>query len=135
MAKGQTVRLVGESQRKHAHELIEKAPANAVVNIQEAKRSNAQNDKMWAMLSDISKAKPEGRHLTTDLWKCAFMSSCGHEVQFMNGLDDGPPFPVGFKTSHLKVAQMAELIEFIYAYGARHNVVWTEPEITNERAA
>ena len=55
------------------------------------------------------------------------MKACGHAVQFAVGLD-GDPFPTGFSSSQLNVAQMSELIEFIYEYGARHGVVWKETE-------
>lgn len=121
----QTVILMGDTQRQFAMHLITKAPQDAVVKISEAKRSNDQNAKMWAMLSDISRAKPEGRTHIPETWKCIFMSALGHEVLFETGLDNRP-FPVGFRTSRLTKAQMSDLIEFIYAYGANNNVKWSE---------
>ena len=127
MSKGQTIILVSDSQRAFAKELIDKAPVNAVVNIHEGKRTISQNDKLWAMLSDVSRAKPRGLHYRTDLWKGLFMHECGHEVQFLNGLEDGQPFPFGLKSSQLTVPQMRDLIEYIYCYGAQHGVVWSEP--------
>lgn len=123
---GQTIRLLGQSQRDYAARLIASAPAGAVVTIREATRSSDQNAKMWAMISDVSRAKPDGRRHTTDIWKCLFMSACGHQVQFENGLD-GRPFPTGFSSSRLTVAEMRDLIECIYEYGARHGVQWSEP--------
>ena len=125
---GQTVILAGLSQREFAKSMIDAAPVNAVLNIREATRTKEQNDKMWAMLGDVSRAKPEGRHWTTDTWKAAFMHSLGHQCQFAEGLDGSGPFPIGFRTSHLTVKQMIDLIEVIYEYGARHGVQWTEPE-------
>jgi hypothetical protein len=121
----QTVILRGHSQRLLAKNMIDAAPINAVIRIAPEKRSLDQNSKMWAMLSDISRAKPEGRRHTPEVWKCLFMSACGHEVAFETGLDDRP-FPIGFHSSSLTKAQMSDLIEFIYAYGARQNVVWSE---------
>jgi hypothetical protein len=53
------------------------------------------------------------------------MAALGHEVMFTMGLND-QPFPIGFKTSKLTKPQMSDLIEFIYAYGAQHNVKWSE---------
>ena len=122
---GQTVILAGDVQRQFAKNLIDKAPPGARVNIREGKRTLEQNNKMWAMISDVSRAKPEGRCHTTDMWKALFMKACGHEIQFLNGLD-GQPFPVGFKSSNLTKSQMADLIEFIYAFGAEHNIVWSD---------
>ena len=123
---GQTIRLVGASQRRFAHRMIDAAPNKAVVNIREATRSEDQNVKMWAMISDVSRARPQGRCHTPDVWKALFMKACGHAVQFTEGLD-GEPFPVGFRSSRLSVRQMSDLIETIYMYGAEHNVKWSEP--------
>lgn len=122
---GQTIILRGDSQRRLACDLISKAPWDAVVNIREATRTVDQNAKLWAMLSDVSRAKPDGRMHAPEIWKSLFMSACGHQVQFVNGLD-GLPFPVGFRSSRLTKEQMSQLIECIYEYGSRHGVVWTD---------
>lgn len=121
----QTVILRGDSQRMLAKALIDKAPVDAVVTVKEATRNLDQNARLWAMLSDISRAKPEGRTMTAELWKAVFMQACGHEVQFLNGLD-GLPFPAGFRSSRLTVRQMADLITFVAAYGDQHGVKWSE---------
>ena len=121
----QTVWLRGEHQRRLAHQLIDKAPINAVVKVSAAKRSDDQNAKMWAMLSDISRTKPEGRAHIPEVWKCIFMAALGHEVKFEMGLDN-QPFPIGFKTSKLTKSQMSDLIEFIYAYASKHNIKWSK---------
>lgn len=121
----QTVILRGQLQRDLAKRLIDQAPQDAIVKVSAAKRSDDQNAKMWAMLSDISRAKPEDRHHIPEVWKCIFMAALGHEVMFTMGLNN-QPFPIGFKTSNLSKAQMSDLIEFIYAYGAQNNVKWSE---------
>ena len=123
----QTVILRGASQRALAKQMIDRAPADAVVKISEATRNADQNAKMWAMLSDISRTKPEGRHWTPETWKCAFMHSLGHQVRFCEGLDNSGPFPMGFSSSKLTVRQMADLITVIAEYGDRHGVRWSEP--------
>jgi hypothetical protein len=120
----QTIRLIGPPQRALACQLIGKAPDGYVVKIGEPKRTSEQNDKMWAMLSDVSRAKPDGRRHTPEVWKALFMQSLGHESRFEMGLDDRP-FPVGFSTSALNKRQMSDLIECIAEYGARKNVVWS----------
>lgn len=124
----QTVILASRFQREMAKRLIDAAPANYVVTVKEATRSGEQNAKLWAMLSDISRAKPDGRHWTPETWKAAFMHSLGHQVQFCEGLDNSGPFPLGFRSSRLTVKQMADLITVIQEYGDRHGVVWTGPE-------
>lgn len=122
----QTVILRSAYQRELAKSLIDKAPPDFVVNIHEPSRTLDQNAKLWAMLSDIARAKPEGRMMTAEMWKCVMMHACGHEVQFLNGLD-GLPFPVGFRSSRMTKGQMADLITFIQEYGARHGVRWSDP--------
>jgi hypothetical protein len=130
----QTVILHAASQRSFAKTLIDRAPVGAVLTIREAKRSNDQNAKMWCLLSDISRAKPEGRHWVPETWKAAFMHCLGHQIQFCEGLDGSGPFPLGFRSSRLSVSQMADLISCIAEYGDRHGVRWTDPNV-QERAA
>lgn len=124
---GQTILLRGQSQRDLAKRMIDLAPVDAVVNIKEATRNNDQNARLWASLSDISRAKPEGRKHTPEVWKALFMQACGYEVQFLHGLD-GNPFPAGFRSSRLTVRQMADLITFINSYGDQHQVRWSEKQ-------
>jgi len=120
------IHLIGQSQREYAARAIELAPQYAIVSIKGQTRTNLQNAKLWAMLQDVARAKPEGRSWTTDTWKAAFMHSLGHQCQFAEGLDGSGPFPLGFRSSRLTVKQMADLIEVIYEYGARHGVAWGE---------
>lgn len=120
-----TVILIGRSQRDFAKRIIDAAPAGAIVTVKEATRTNEQNGKMWAMLTDLSVAKPEGRTHTPDVWKALVMHACGHDVQFEIGLN-GKPFPTGFRSSKLTKAQMSDLIEWMYQYGAEHGVVWKD---------
>lgn len=123
----QTIILHGNSHRSFAKQLIDRAPAGAIVTVREATRNADQNAKMWAMLSDVSRAKPEGRHWTPETWKAAFMHVLGHQIQFCEGLDNSGPFPLGFRSSRLTVRQMADLITVIDEYGTRHGVAWTDP--------
>jgi hypothetical protein len=124
---GQTIRLVPSSIDR-AKRLVEQAPAGAVMNIRPATRSNQQNSKLWAMLSDVSRAKPEGRELTPEVWKALFMAALGHAVRFEPGLDGNGVVPVGFRSSRLTKAQMGDLFEVIYEYGARHGVQWSDEQ-------
>ena len=122
---GQTKILHGAASREMAKRLIDAAPARAVVTIRPERRSEDQNAKMWAMLSDVSRAKPEGRRHTPEVWKQLFMHACGWASQFEMGLN-GEPFPTGFRSSRLSKAQMSELIECIYERGAVWGVVWSD---------
>ena len=124
----QTVIIGSDSERRLAHKLVDAAPVNAVVSVKPPGRNLGQNKLMWALLSDISRAKPDGRKWVPETWKCAFMHSLGHQVKFCEGLDDSGPFPMGFASSRLTVRQMADLITVIQEYGDRHGVKWSKPE-------
>lgn len=118
--------LAGPGQRQRAQKLILRAPDGYVVTLSEPKRTLEQNDRMWAMLTDISHQKPMGRSHTPDDWKAIFMNACGWECQFVEGLD-GRPFPQGFRSSQMTKAQMSKMIEFMLAFGAENNIRWSEP--------
>lgn len=122
----QTVILHGVEQRVLACDLVKAAPVNAVVTIKEGNRTLDQNALMWAALSDIARAKPEGRVMAPEAWKAAFMSALGYEIVWQPGIDGSPPFPAGFRTSRMSKSQMADLITFILAYGDRYGVRWSD---------
>ena len=122
----QTVILRGLEHRALACELICAAPVNAIVTIKPETRNLDQNAKLWAMLSDISRAKPECRMHTPEVWKCLFMQALGHETRFEMGLDNRP-FPVGFSSSKLNKRDFADLITFVMEYGDRMQIAWSEP--------
>jgi hypothetical protein len=127
----QTIILSGSAQRFKAKQLIDVAPPNAVVKVDAPRRTVDQNSLMWALLSTLSRAKPEGRTHTPEVWKALMMNACGYEVQFLMGLD-GNPFPHGFRSSKLSKDQMSELIEFIHSYAARHGVALSD-EVPTKR--
>ncbi len=131
MANGQTIILSNPVARAKAHRLIEVAPHRAVLNIREESRSDDQNAKLWAMLSDVARAKPQGRTLPTEVWKCLFMSEAGFSCTFEPSLDGKGVVPLGFKSSRLNKGEFSDVIEAIYSYGAEHGVEWTEPAIAD----
>ena len=126
------VRLNTSAQRDFAARLVRSAPDGYLVQVLPPKRSLAQNSYFWQLLSELSKAKPNGREHTPDTWKLLVMHACGHACQFEIGLN-GQPFPVGFRSSKLTRQQMSDLIEWIHAYAAEAGVTLTR--IAPERAA
>lgn len=111
--------------RQRACALIQRAPDGYVASIAEPRRTLSQNDKLWAMLTDISVAMPLGRRHTPDDWKAIAMNACSWECAFLEGLD-GRPFPVGFRSSKLTKAQMSTLIEWLQAFGDENGVRWSD---------
>ena len=127
--RGQTVVLIGQPARDEAKRLIDCAPDSAVVNIRQAARTNDQNAKMWAMLSDVSRqTEHAGRRYSSEGWKQLFMHACREELnmelQFINGLN-GEIFPLGFRSSQLRKSQMVDLITFIQSWGDQNGIHWT----------
>lgn len=122
----QTFLLVTDRVRDNALAAVRSAPSGWRVKVEPPTRTTDQNSKMWAMLADVARAKPEGRNWIPETWKAAFMHFLGHQVMFADGLDGTGPFPIGFRTSRLTVRQMVDLIDCIYAYGTEHGVEWRE---------
>lgn len=125
MSAGQTIILNGVRARNEGRRLVDLAPPGSVMTVKPPSRTTEQNSLMWALLSELSRAKPEGRTLTPDVWKAVMMNACGHAVQFEMGIN-GEPFPIGFRSSRLSKSQMSDLIEQIYEYGARCGVEFSE---------
>lgn len=118
---GYKVVLRNKHSRLDACRLIWAAPIGASVSIAKQVRTLPQNSRMWAMLTEVALAEPEGRKHTPEVWKMLFMHSLGHQARFEIGLN-GEPFPTGFRSSRLTKEQMSDLIEVIYEYGSRHGV-------------
>ena len=130
-----TIRLTGPRQRAFAKQAIDEAADNDVVKIGAETRRDAQNRKLWPMLKDIQTQVPGFATYSTEDIKARFLNALGTEMRFLPELEGQGMFPVGLKSSTLTVAQFAGLIELIYAYGAKHDVVWSEPENLPERRA
>ena len=110
-----------------------KAPWGTRVEWKASKRTLPQNDRLWAMLTDVAAhQKSKGRDYTTEEWKLLFMHAWGREVRFLPGLDNKSVVPIGQSSSDLSKEEMTDLIEFIFAWGAENGVVFNDPQ---ERAA
>lgn len=122
-----TLKLSSHAVRIKACNWVNAAPETCVVTFNpEPKRSTVQNAKMWAMLGDISRqVEHNGRKHTPETWKLLHLHALGHESRFEVGLN-GEVFPVGLRSSALSVGEMADLIEWMYKWGAENGVLWSE---------
>jgi hypothetical protein len=127
MDKAQTVRLVGDTQRRHAMQLIMHAPVGWVMRLAAETRRDTQNRKLWPMLADVQRQVPGMATYSTEDIKARFMNALGTEMRFLPTLEGEGAFPVGLKSSTLTVAQFAGLIELLYQFGAKHDVRWSDP--------
>lgn len=98
-----------------------------VVVIRDEKRPDVCNRKMWAMLKDVSNQVIwYGKKLSDEDWKCLFSASL-EKQRAEPGLDGG--FVV-MAVSTRKQSQkwFSDLFELMHAFGAEHDVRWTEQD-------
>jgi hypothetical protein len=110
--------IISPKVRAKLHAWIDRAPTGMIVEFREAKRSPDQNRKLWPMLTDISQQLAwHGQKYPPEDWKDFLM----HQLRGGRWMpaEGGGMVPIGFRTS--------DLIEVIYAFGARHGVVWSDP--------
>lgn len=121
------VRLTGDTQRAYAKRMIDQAPQGYVVKIAAETRRDAQNRKLWPMLTDLQKQIEGCAMFSLDDLKLRFLNALGTEMRFLPTLEGQGAFPVGLRSSTLTVDQFSALVELIYAFGAKHDVRWSEP--------
>lgn len=117
-----------EADRRRAHALVDavELPAEVLVSQWGDKRSDIQNRRMWAMLRDVSKqVNWHGNNLTDEEWKDVFTAALKRQ-RVVPGLDGGFVI-LGTSTRRMKVADMCELTELMFAFGAEHGVRWSDP--------
>ena len=106
-------------------ELPTSEDAPLVVVIQERNRTLDQNARLWATLNDIAEQVVwHDLKLSSEDWKHLFTAS-------LKGQRSAPGIGGGFvvlgqSTSKMKVSEMRDLIELINAFGAEHNVKFSE---------
>jgi hypothetical protein len=121
--------LGGPTERARAIKWIGGARPGTRLEFKEPKRTLSQNDRMWAMLTDIAvQMKHCGRRYTADEWKVIFLHALGRETRFVPSLDEKTFLPLGFSSSDLSKAEMSELMELIAAWGAQHGVKFGDAE-------
>jgi hypothetical protein len=117
-----TLILNSKLNRERARNWCSQAPEGAVVTFKQVKRTLGQNDKLWAMLTEVAQqAELNGRKYKPDQWKVIFMNALGHEQDVIQGIN-GDWVPTGFKTSKLDKEQMSDLIMSIEQYCAEKRI-------------
>jgi hypothetical protein len=98
--------------------------------VNEEIRSLQQNRLMWALLTDLANQVPwavDGRmqYISPDDYKHIMTAGLKKHQRVAAGIDGGFVI-LGQYTHKMNKAEMAELIELIYAFGAQRNVKWTD---------
>lgn len=123
------VTLRSAADRERAMRLVNVAPTGSRIEVKAAKRSMPQNDKMWALLTEVAlQVKWHGQQLRPEDWKMLFLDGLKRELQTVPNLDDTGFVFLGQSSSDLTKSEMSDMIELIYKFGAEHGVVFAREE-------
>lgn len=126
MSDKKIFRFVHTEARRRAAEYCMIAPEGSIAEFKDETRTLEQNAKMWPMLEDISKQVEWYKNwLTRDEWK-DFFSAIILKQKVVPNMDSTGFIAVGGRTSKMGKRMFSEMIELIYAFGADHDVVWSE---------
>lgn len=118
-----------QSERKRASDWCLKAPAGTIVEFKESKRTSDQNARMWAMLTEVARQVPwHGVRLTAEDYKLLFMDALNQEMRLVPNLNNNGFTNLGRSSSKLTKSEFGDLMTLIEEFGARHDVVFHEPE-------
>jgi len=123
--------LVHETARQRAIAAVQNAPDGMVVEVKQPTRSLDQNAKLHAMLEDVAQqVEWRGMKLHKDVWKrlctASMLRERGESPMLVPALDGHGVEIIYEKTSKMDKRMMADLIEWVYAFGAEHGVEWKE---------
>lgn len=119
-------------ERQRASNWIAKAPDGTRVEFKGPKRTLPQNDRFWAMLTDVSTQLPwHGLKLSPDDWKLIFMDGLKREVRMAPNIDGTGFVNLGRSSSDLSTTEMSDLMELIASFGSSHGVAFHEPSASS----
>lgn len=125
-----TVLLTNRETRERVCAWARKAPMNTRVEFKEPKRSIPQNDRFWASLTDVARqVEWHGVRLSADDWKLVFMDALKQEMRLVPNIAGTGFINLGRSSSDLSKAEMSDLLELIYAFGANYGVKFCDKPI------
>jgi len=117
--------LHSQIEKARARAWIDQAAWGTRVTFAGPKRTLPQNERMWAMLTDVARqVKWNGQKLSPDDWKVVFLSALKAELRMVPNLDGNGFVQLGRSSSALSVDEMSDLMALIEAFGAREGVVF-----------
>lgn len=118
-----TIILWSDASREKAATWARQSPNGTRVEFKETKRTLPQNDRMWAMLTDIAQQVSwHGLKLTPDDWKLIMLDALKREVRMVPNIDGNGFVSLGRSSADLSKSEMSDLIELIAMFGAKHSV-------------
>lgn len=130
MTSRQAFTLWSPEQRARVARIVAELPKFSRVEIKGPARTLDQNNKLWAMLTDLSEqaewaGKKRSTHDWKDLMTAAVKVAAGLEA--VPGLEGGLMI-LGLHTSDMDVEEMADVITYMLKWGDEHGVTWSEPK-------
>jgi len=124
-----TVTIRTDADRKLIQRWAANVKVGTIVEFAEGpKRTSEQNDRLWAMLGDVSRQVDwYGQKLSDSDWKDVFTASI-RKLRVVPGIDAGSFIPLGMRTSKMRKSEMSDLLELIAAFGAERGVVFHDQQ-------
>lgn len=119
------VTIHSTADRERIARILAAAPFGSRVEVKAAKRTLPQNDRMWAMLTDIAQQLPwHGQTLRPDDWKLIFLDALKRELRLVPNIDGTGFVNINQSSSDLSKSEMSDLIELMHEFGAKHRVTF-----------
>lgn len=119
----------GTLDRERAAAWARNAPFGTRIEFKQTKRTLPQNDKLWALLTILSRQLAwHGEKLRPEDWKLIMLDALKRELHVVPNVDGTGVVSLGRSSSDLSKQEMSELIELILAFGAQHGVDFGEAE-------
>jgi hypothetical protein len=118
--------ITDEAIRRKVLEIIYNAPMGSRVEIKGKRRKKSLNDLMWAVLTQLEPHCWHGFYLTKEEWK-DFITAGLKRQKVVPG-PDGGFVVIGARTSDMTDQEIADVIEFAYAFGAQQGIRFIDPK-------
>lgn len=114
-----------DGDRQRAARWAMQAPPGTRVEFKAPKRTLPQNDRLWAMLTDVAtQLLWHGLKLSPDDWKLIFLDALNREVRMVPNIDGTGFVNLGRSSSDLSKDEMSDLFEVIHSFGSQHGVTF-----------
>lgn len=119
-----TLALISSEMRAKAVKWCQGCSDGTRVTFEGPKRTLDQNAKLWPVLDEIVKARPQhfGYDMDRETYKALFLQALGAEIRFVPSLDGRGMVPIGNSSSKLTKEQFSNLIDLIQAWAAQNDV-------------
>ena len=131
--------ILSASTRPRAHRAIDEARDGYLFTPpSEPKKKRIQEEKYHAMIGDIAKQvdligerrdREDAKRLLIDAFSRVMAASgtpLKQSSRIVPSLDGSGFVQLGIQSRHFLVSEASEFIEYLYAFGSNHNVIWSE---------